>query len=536
MLLSTSRRNIIGKYGMGRTSELLLFMAFGTLAMAGAYGQTYEHRHFLTPDGVAGSKFGWSIGVGGDLLVVGAPHGGSAQAGRVHVFQGLSFWEAPQGMGHFGDPQLDAPQLRVGATVATNGEVLAVSSCSRSGGIQYCGPDTTLVSLYGWSGGSWQMFKRVLPPEGVMHWPGTFGRSLHMSDARLAVGGGRDASGSGVVCLYHRDAGGADNWGLERVFYATEVGAPSFNAFGRSVALGGDVLLVGEEQDGELGDEAGAVYCFQVTDGGEWSLVRKLLASDGTGGDGFGAVLALDGGSRAVVGSPGAARNGIASGVVHVFDRAAGGIDNWGEAGILLPSQPQAQMAFGAALDAAGNRVAVGMPGEALSSFGTDGSVEVFHQGLGEWPLLQRIVPWQMGLVNEVSRSGTAVRFHGDRLIVGAPWGIMQDGGNALSATGGVLIFADPALGMAAQQRAEQPIVHPVPAVDHVFIHPPEGIGSDWSLEVLDVTGRVVRHATAVVGPAPIRLERAGLSAGPHVLRFTQSGGLRRIHARLIWQ
>lgn len=50
--------------------------------------------------------------------------------------------------------------------------------------------------------------------------------------------------------------------------------------FGESVAIGNDVILVGAEEDDDLGENAGAAYVFRYT-GSTWVEETKLLASDG---------------------------------------------------------------------------------------------------------------------------------------------------------------------------------------------------------------------------------------------------------------
>ena len=77
--------------------------------------------------------------------------------------------------------------------------------------------------------------------------------------------------------------------------------ADANDSFGESVAIDGDVMVVGapwERSDGsDPGDNsflAGAAYVFE-RDGCEWSEVAYLKAPSPEGGEGFGATVAVDG-------------------------------------------------------------------------------------------------------------------------------------------------------------------------------------------------------------------------------------------------
>ena len=64
--------------------------------------------------------------------------------------------------------------------------------------------------------------------------------------------------------------------------------------FGRSVSVSGDLALVGASGDDDAGSNSGSAYVFRV-DGSEWFEEAKLVASDAAGGDRFGISVALCG-------------------------------------------------------------------------------------------------------------------------------------------------------------------------------------------------------------------------------------------------
>ena len=94
----------------------------------------------------------------------------------------------------------------------------------------------------------------------------------------------------------------------------------SYNDFGRSVDMSGNVGILGAPGNEFNGSAAGAAYLFDVTTGQE---LFRLLPSDGTQVDNFGISVAIDG-SRCIVGAYTDDDNGNDSGSAYVFDVATG--------------------------------------------------------------------------------------------------------------------------------------------------------------------------------------------------------------------
>src|SRR5262249_47943499 len=74
--------------------------------------------------------------------------------------------------------------------------------------------------------------------------------------------------------------------------------------YGSVASIDGEWLAVGAEGNDSAGKDAGAVYVYhRDVATGTWGGEQKLLASDGTAGDGFGSSVSLSGDWMAV-GSP----------------------------------------------------------------------------------------------------------------------------------------------------------------------------------------------------------------------------------------
>lgn len=169
------------------------------------------------------------------------------------------------------------------------------------------------------------------------------------SDLAVAVDGdtvalgdwGASVNPSGTVHLFQRDQGGADNWGLLKSFTSSD--GESGDQFGWSVAMHGDLLVVGARNDDDSGSNAGAVYVFRRDEGGanNWGEVDKLLASGADGSDVFGESVAIFG-TTIVGGAPG---TGTRAGAVYIFEIDMAG--DWQETRALPVTDPDNDDDFG---------------------------------------------------------------------------------------------------------------------------------------------------------------------------------------------
>ncbi len=94
--------------------------------------------------------------------------------------------------------------------------------------------------------------------------------------------------------------------------------------FGASIAIHGQIALVGAPRDSTRGEFAGAAHLYDLTTGLE---IAKLLASDSQTLDAFGSTVVLaevNGSLRAYIGAPGDRDHGFATGAVYVFDALTG--------------------------------------------------------------------------------------------------------------------------------------------------------------------------------------------------------------------
>jgi hypothetical protein len=105
----------------------------------------------------------------------------------------------------------------------------------------------------------------------------------------------------------------------------THAGGSANDHFGWSVALDGNVAIVGDPKgaDPQGNDRAGAASVF-VHSGNTWIEAAQLVPTDGFAGDGFGGAVAISGNTIAVA-APTNGAHPEKEGVVYVFVRPGGG-------------------------------------------------------------------------------------------------------------------------------------------------------------------------------------------------------------------
>lgn len=236
-----------------------------------------------------------------------------------------------------------------------------------------------------------------------------FGRSLALSGDRLLVGEfGDDSNGteSGAAFVFTRTGSG---WASEAELLPAD--GQAFDRFGFYVALDGDTALVGAYKDDDLGNHSGSAYVF-VRSGGSWIQQAKLLASDGTIGDSFGRAVGLRG-DTAWIGARDDDDGGQGSGSAYVFERAG---TSWTQTAKIVASDASPNANFGHSLSFDGSRALVGATGDEHAGPLT-GSAYVFARSGAAWVEEAKLVASD---AEDFSFFGNDVALSGGRALVGA--------------------------------------------------------------------------------------------------------------------
>ncbi len=108
----------------------------------------------------------------------------------------------------------------------------------------------------------------------------------------------------------------------------------AYTNFGNSVAIDGNLALIGAYRDNGNGSNSGSAYLYRF-DGSSWQEEAKLLASDGASEDNFGRSVSIDG-NLALVGAYWDDDNGSNSGSAYIFNFGSceGDINGDGNVGV----------------------------------------------------------------------------------------------------------------------------------------------------------------------------------------------------------
>jgi hypothetical protein len=253
---------------------------------------------------------------------------------------------------------------------------------------------------------------KLVPGDGAYN--DLFGSSVSIRGDYAIVGAPNDDEGilknSGCAYIYERSG---STWS-EKPKILAEDRSPN-DIFGSSVSISGDYAIVGKPFDDHTGSDYGSVYIFQRI-GTTWSKVAKLVADDGGTSDYFGSSVYIAG-NYAIVGAPFDDDKGANSGSAYIFERSED-TGAWSQVKKLIASDGAGGDNFGYSVSISGNYAIVGAPRDD-NGFGVDaGSVYFFQRSEGVWGNEQKLVDINHGDDNDLF--GWSVALYGNTGIVGA--------------------------------------------------------------------------------------------------------------------
>ncbi|MCB0433663.1 MAG: T9SS type A sorting domain-containing protein [Mangrovimonas sp.] len=198
----------------------------------------------------------------------------------------------------------------------------------------------------------------------------------------------------------------------DELFKAVADDGVSNDVFGYSIALDGDTAVIGAYGDDDDGDFSGSAYVF-VHNGGTWIQQQKLTASDGAADYAFGYSVAIDG-DTVIIGASGADVNGVSSGSAYIFVRSG---TTWIEQQKLTASDGAANDQFGISVALDGDTVVIGANFDD-DNFSLSGSAYVFVRNGTTWTQQQKLTASD-GIFG--ANFGSSVAIDGDTAVIGTP-------------------------------------------------------------------------------------------------------------------
>ncbi|MEE9128818.1 MAG: FG-GAP repeat protein [Phycisphaerales bacterium] len=261
----------------------------------------------LADDGAADDRFGISVAIcgppGNEVAIVGASgdddNGNSS--GSAYLFDTTTGRQIAKLL-----PDDGAAADNFGNSVAISGTTAIVGARNDDDNGSFSG------SAYLFDTTTGAQIAKLLPDDNAFN--DFFGTSVAISGTTAIVGApGDDDNGniSGSAYLF-------DITTHQQLCKLVPNDGATGDWFGISVAISGDIAIVGSYQDDDNGTNSGSAYLFDTTTGRQ---IAKLLPNDGAAGDDFGLSVGISG-ATAIVGARWDDDNGSFSGSAYLFDTA----------------------------------------------------------------------------------------------------------------------------------------------------------------------------------------------------------------------
>ncbi|MCG3163162.1 MAG: hypothetical protein JMDDDDMK_04545 [Acidobacteria bacterium] len=310
-------------------------------------GTVWSQQQKLTANDAAGNdRFGWSVGISGETIVVGAPldddAGSSSGSAYVFVRTG-TLWSQQQKLTASDAARDDW----FGYSVAISGETIVVGAYFDDD----AGVNSGSAYVFVRTGTVWSQQQKLTASDAAAS--DNFGNAVAISGETVVVGAVLDddaGSSSGSAYVFVRTG---TVWSQQQKLTASDAAAGDL--FGSALAISGETIVIGAQFDADAGSDSGSAYVF-VRTGTVWSEQQKLTASDAAAFDHFGYSVRISG-ETIVIGSPGDNVAGGNSGSAYVFVRTG---TVWSEQQKLTASDAAAGDVFGSALAISGETIVIG--------------------------------------------------------------------------------------------------------------------------------------------------------------------------------
>ena len=251
-----------------------------------------------------------------------------------------------------------------------------------------------------------------------------FGFSVAIDDDTAIIGAVWDEHSGlyhpGAAYIFRRDQGGSNGWG--QVVKLTAPAAESSDHFGWSVAIDGETAVVGARYSNPFGFfEAGSAFLFMRDEGGvdAWGQAAELTPSDAEAGDEFGNSVAIDG-ETAVVGSVWDDHSGFYHpGSVYIYMQDQGGENEWGQVSKLTAEDADTSDEFGTSVAIIGDTIVVVALLDDHPGLFNSGSAYIFKRDPEETGVWAQVAKITASDAEAGDRFGASVSISGDTVVVG---------------------------------------------------------------------------------------------------------------------
>jgi len=270
-----------------------------------------QEAKLVASDGMQSDYFGVSVSIDDDVAIIGADkhnnNRGNPGSAYIFRFDGTIWNQEAKLLASDGNEG-----LRFGNSVSISSDVAIIGDACDDNGNGY---NSGSAFIFRFDGMNWTEEAKLLADDGMAD--DIFGKSVSVSGDVAIVGSLNDGNDNGRFAgsAYIFRFNGA-NWRQETKLLADE-GGTAYALFGNSVSIDSDLAIVGSFLNSNNGSDSGAAFVYSF-DGSSWTQQTKLLPSDAALGDRFGFSVAIRG-NETIVGTLFDDDNGSDSGSAYVF-------------------------------------------------------------------------------------------------------------------------------------------------------------------------------------------------------------------------
>ncbi|UCF49471.1 MAG: hypothetical protein JSU91_06915, partial [Thermoplasmatales archaeon] len=324
-----------------------------------------EKQKFLASDGSGGDRFGCSTEINDNDAIIGAYFddiSGQTNAGSAYVFTyGGAAWTQ--------QAKLTASDFEAndefGYSVSIEGDTAVVGSPKEDSS----GSDSGAAYVFVRSGSSWSQQQKLLASDGAGG--DQFGKSVSVDGDYVIVGAPGKSSDQGFSYIFKRTG---SVW-----TQMTKIGATGSNKLGWSVSISMPFVIMGAYG---TNNNIGSAHIYELVES-SWYGKGALTASDGITADLFGISVAIDE-DYVICGSPGHDLTSGGEGAAYIFEKPTSGWVTMTETQKIIASDSSSGDGFGASVYVNGDHIIVSSPDD--DDKGTaSGSAYVFNRGTSTW-------------------------------------------------------------------------------------------------------------------------------------------------------
>lgn len=418
--LTASNSSIDDKFGysVSISGDVIIVGAYGHNDIGSAYVftkqestwfNTTETSNLLSSKSDDNDRFGSSVCISGDVAVVGVPksndYGDNSGCVNIYMKPDSGWIDTEETQRTWPVSYLAESSENFGRSVDIDGNYAVVGSVGYK---TYKG----CASILYYNGTDWEFVAKLTPSDSEAN--DYFGIAVSISGDVVLVGaykqGGTDY---GAAYIFEKPISGwRDSHETAKLTSSTQ---QSYDYLGRSVNLSGDVAIVGAYGVDDYGSESGAAYIFTKPDSGWYDTTEtaKFTYSGGNTGDRFGLSVAISG-ETAVVGAYKADND---YGLACIFTKPDSGWCDTTETAVLEPSSSGY---FGYSVDICGDDIIVGAYRSSYSSSSNVGLAYLFSKPKNGWNDIENIESHRL-LPNSFQSTmylGYSVSISGDAVVL----------------------------------------------------------------------------------------------------------------------